>query len=313
MNILFLDTAHIILQRELEYLGCTCSIDDTSNKDKIQRKLNLYDGLIIRSRFSIDKDFLDRCTTIKFIARVGAGLENIDVDYANQKGITCMNAPEGNRDAVGEHSLGMLLSLFNHLGKANAEIKLGKWMREENRGIELTGKTVGIIGYGNTGKSFARKISGFSVEVLAYDIKPILSDEFAKQVDLETIFKKTQILSIHTPLTNKTLKMFNYKFICKFKNPFYLINTARGKIVDTKALVKGLKQCKILGACLDVLEYEKTSFEQLYLDNLSNEMEYLIKSDKVILSPHVAGLTKESNIKMARTIVDKIKYEFDLK
>ena len=310
MKILFLDTVHITLKKGLEGLGYICTLDNTSSKSKIQRVLNSYGGIVIRSRFKIDKNFLNQCNTIKFIARVGAGLENIDIDYATKKGIACISAPEGNRDAVGEHTLGMLLSLFNNLNRANTQVKSGEWLREENRGNELAGKTIGIIGYGNMGKSFAHKLSGFSAEVLAYDIKPNCTDQFAKQVDLQTLFKKTQVLSIHTPLTNKTSKMFDEEFINKFDKPFYLLNTARGKIVDTKALVKGLKQKKILGACLDVLEYEKISSEELCSDNLPEEMNYLINSNNVLLTPHIAGWTKESNIKMAQIILEKIKQNF---
>jgi len=249
---------------------------------------------------------MDHATNLKFIARVGAGLESIDEDYAAKKGIHLISAPEGNRNAVGEHALGMILMLFNKLKKADLEIRKGKWLREDNRGLELEGRTVGIIGYGNMGKSFAKKLCGFDCEVICYDIKENVGDEYARQVSLEELFEKTDVLSLHTPQTELTKKMVDQNFIGKFKNPFYLINTARGSAVVTDDLVEALKNGKIPGACLDVLEYEKASFENFFTeDNLPEAFQYLIKSDKVILSPHVAGWTVESRFKLADTIVKK--------
>ncbi|MEE9408867.1 MAG: 2-hydroxyacid dehydrogenase [Polaribacter sp.] len=311
MKILHLDTNHPLLIDQLNDLGFTNNEDYTSSKAEIENKIHLYDGFIIRSRFSIDKNFLDKATNLKFIARVGAGLENINCDYATSKNIELIAAPEGNRNAVGEHSLGMLLSLFNKLNKADKEVRNGKWLREENRGIELDGRTVGLIGYGNMGKSFAKKLRGFDVEVLCYDLKPNVSDENCKQVTLEELQKKAAILSLHTPQTELTKNMINEKFINNFKNNFWLINTARGKSVVTKDLVSALETGKILGAGLDVLEYEKASFENLFSDNkLPEAFKYLIHSENVILSPHVAGWTVESKEKLAQTIVDKIKNKF---
>mgnify|MGYP003635022553 CR=1 FL=1 len=311
MKVLLLDTNHPLLQKGLENLGFICDEDYTSPREKIAERIHQYDGFIIRSRFAIDSHFLDKATHLKFIGRVGAGLENIDVTYAETKGIQLIAAPEGNRNAVGEHALGMLLSLFNKLNKGDREIRLGKWQREANRGIELDGKTIGLIGYGNMGKAFAKKLKGFDVEVLCYDIKAHLSDENAKQVSLEEIQDKSDILSLHTPETALTLQMVNTNFINAFKKPFWLINTARGKSVVTADLVNALKSGKILGAGLDVLEYEKSSFENLFTDNsLPEAFNYLIKSENVLLSPHVAGWTLESNQKLAQTIVDKIKDKF---
>ena len=311
MKVLHLDSNHPLLIQQLADLGYTNHEDYTSSKDQIETKIHEYDGIVIRSRFTIDKQFLDNATNLKFIGRVGAGLENIDCDYALQKNIELISAPEGNRNAVGEHALGMLLSLFNKLNKADKEVREGKWLREENRGIELDGKTVGIIGYGNMGKAFAKKLRGFDVEVLCYDIKPNVGDQNCQQVSLEELQEKADVLSLHTPQTELTMNMVNESFINSFKNPFWLLNTARGKSVVTKDLVAAIESGKILGAGLDVLEYEKKSFENLFTETQMPEaFQYLINSEKVLLSPHVAGWTLESNEKLAQTIVDKVKKKF---
>jgi D-3-phosphoglycerate dehydrogenase len=311
MKILHLDTNHPLLINQLTNLGFVNDEDYTSSKLEIEEKIHLYDGLIIRSRFSIDTHFLDKATNLQFIGRVGAGLENINCTYAESKDITLIAAPEGNRNAVGEHCLGMLLSLLNKLNKADKEVRNGQWLREENRGVELDGKIVGLIGYGNMGKSFAKKLRGFDVKVLCYDVKPNVSDKNCKQVSLAELQEKTDILSLHTPQTALTKNSVNMDFINKFKKNFWLINTARGTSVNTNALVEALKSGKILGAGLDVLEYEKSSFENLFSDDkMPSAFQYLIKSDKVLLSPHIAGWTIESNEKLAQTIVDKIKEKF---
>jgi D-3-phosphoglycerate dehydrogenase len=310
MKVLHLDTNHNLLINQLNDLGFTNHEDYTSSKAEVESKIHEYDGIVLRSRFTIDKQFLDAATKLKFIGRVGAGLENIDCDYAQEKGVFLISAPEGNRNAVGEHALGMLLSLFNNLNKADAEVRVGKWLREDNRGIELDGRTVGLIGYGNMGKAFAKKLRGFDVEVLCYDIKPHVEDANAKQVSLSEFQEKVDVVSLHTPQTPLTLNMINEPFINQFKKPFWLINTARGKSVVTKDLVTALKSEKILGAGLDVLEYEKASFETLFSSKLPEAFQYLIESDRVLLSPHVAGWTVESKEKLAQTIVDKIKAKF---
>ena len=311
MKILHLDSNHPALIEQLNFLGCTNDEDYTSSKAEVEAKIHLYDGLIIRSRFSINASFLEKAKNLKFIGRVGAGLENIDCSYAENNGITLIAAPEGNRNAVGEHCLGMLLSLFNKLNKANGEIKKGQWLREENRGVELDGKTVGVIGYGNMGKSFAKKLRGFNVEVLCYDLKPNVSDDCCKQVSLREFQQKVDVLSLHTPQTELTRNMVNTNFIQSFKKNFWLLNTARGTSVVTKDLVIALKSGKILGAGLDVLEYEKASFENLFTnDKIPKAFQYLINSNNVLLSPHVAGWTFESKEKLAQTIVDKIKKNY---
>ena len=308
MRILHVDTNHPLLINQINDLGFINNEDYTSSKEKIEAKIHKYDGIIIRSRFTIDKQFFDKAVNLKFIGRVGAGLENIDCDYAKHKGVTLIAAPEGNRNAVGEHTLGMILSLFNKLNKADQEVRQGKWLREDNRGIELDGKTIGIIGYGNMGRAFAKKLRGFDVEVLCYDIKNNVEDDNCKQVSLEELQNKSDVVSLHTPETPLTMGMINTKLINKFKKPFWFINTARGKSVVTKDLVEALKSGKILGAGLDVLEYEKSSFEQLFSsDKLPEAFQYLTHAQNVILSPHVAGWTVESKAKLAQTIVDKIK------
>ena len=310
MKVLHLDTNHPLLIQQLDALGFTNDEDYTSSKEEIEVKISQYHGIIIRSRFTIDKQFLDAATNLKFIGRVGAGLENIDCDYALKKRIELIAAPEGNRNAVGEHALGMLLSLMNKLNKADQEVRQGKWLREANRGIELDGKTVGIIGYGNMGKAFAKKLRGFDVTVLCYDIKPHVGDENCQQVTLEELQTKADVVSLHTPQTPLTLGMVNAEFINSFKKPFWFINTARGKSVVTKDLVEALRSGKILGAALDVLEYEKASFETLFSSELPEAFQYLIQAENILLTPHIAGWTVESKAKLAQTIVDKIKGKF---
>ncbi len=311
MKILHLDTNHPLLLEQLSSFGFKNDEDYTSSKTEIEDKIHLYDGIIIRSRFSIDATFLDKATNLKFIGRVGAGLENIDCVYAEAKGVQLIAAPEGNRNAVGEHALGMLLSLFNKLHSSNTEVKEGSWLREENRGVELDGKTVGLIGYGNMGKSFAKKLQGFDVDVICYDIKEGVGDANGVQVSLEELQKRADVLSLHTPQTPLTIGMVNTAFINRFSKPFWLINTARGKSVVTKDLVAALSSGKILGAGLDVLEYEKSSFESLFSNTkLPDDFNYLMNADNVLLTPHVAGWTVESKEKLAQTIVDKIKEKF---
>ncbi len=306
-KILHLDSNHPLLMQMLTDAGFQNLEDYTSSKADVQRIISGYDGIVIRSRFKIDREFLDAAAGLKFIARVGAGLESIDCDYAAQKGIALIAAPEGNRNAVAEHALGMLLSLFNNLNKADREIRAGHWNREANRGHELDGKTVGIIGYGNMGKAFAKKLRGFDIEVVCHDILPGVGDENARQVSLSELHEKADVLSLHLPWTPETDKMIDADFIDKFAKPFWLINTSRGKNVVTADLVNALESGKILGAGLDVLEYEKSSFERLFDDGtIPAAFDYLLKSDKVILTPHIAGWTFESHEHLARVIATKI-------
>ena len=311
MKILHIDKNHPLMLSQLAAQGFENYEDYSSSKSEIEAKIADYDGIIIRSRFPIDKTFLDKATRLRFIGRVGAGLENIDVAYAERKGISLIAAPEGNRNAVGEHALGMLLALLNKLKKANNEVKKGLWLREENRGWELDGKTVGIIGYGNMGKSFAKKLRGFDCQVVCYDILPNKGDELARQVTLVDFFRQVDVVSLHTPQTPQTVGMINESFINSFAKSFWFLNTARGKSVVTDDLVSALKSGKVLGAGLDVLEYEKASFEDFFSDEeLPESLKYLLEAENVILTPHIAGWTLESKEKLAQTIVDKIIYQF---
>lgn len=306
-KILHIDANHPLLIDELAKHGFENVEAYQIPKEELQQHIHLYEGIIIRSRFRLDEAFLQKATHLKFIGRVGAGLENIDEAYAKQQNIQLFNAPEGNRNAVGEHALGMLLSLFNKLHSAHQEVCQGIWKREENRGYELDGKTIGIIGYGNMGKAFAKKLRGFDVEVICYDIQPNVGDENAIQVSLSDLQKRADVLSLHTPITPETHQMIDASFIQAFQKAFWFINTARGNSVVTEDLVEALKSGKILGAGLDVLEYEKSSFEQLFEDgNLPPAFAYLTQAKNVILSPHIAGWTQESKVKLAQTIVDKI-------
>ncbi|WP_339684711.1 2-hydroxyacid dehydrogenase [uncultured Nonlabens sp.] len=307
MKVLHLDSNHVILAQKLEQAGFENHFDYTSSKEDIMKVIGKYDGMIVRSRFPIDKEFLQAATSLKFIGRVGAGLENIDLDVAQQQGISCYNAPEGNRNAVGEHALAMLLSLFNHLNRADREVRSGLWRREENRGLELDGKTVGLIGYGNMGKAFAKKLSGFDCKVICHDIEEHVGDKNCTQVSLQELQQQADVLSLHTPQTKLTIGMIDKAFIEAFSKPFYLINTARGKSVVTEDLVAALKSTKILGAGLDVLEYEKGSFESLFRNSeIPTAFAALLEMDNVLLSPHVAGWTVESKYQLADVIANKI-------
>ena len=308
VHILHIDSNHPLLWDQLEQAGFVNHKDFTSSKEEIEAKIQDYQGIVIRSRFKIDKTFIDKATNLQFIARVGAGLESIDCDYAESKNIALIAAPEGNRNAVAEHSLGMILSLFNNLNQADAEIRSGHWNRESNRGHELDGKTVGIIGYGNMGKAFAKKLRGFEVDVLCYDIQENIGDANAKQVSFAEFQQKVDVLSLHLPWTPETDKMVNAEFINGFVKPIWIINTSRGKNIVTADLVAALQSGKVLGAGLDVLEYEKLSFETLFQEATTPEaFQYLLNAKNVILTPHIAGWTVESHERLAQVIVDKIK------
>jgi D-3-phosphoglycerate dehydrogenase len=308
-KVLHIDENHPLLLDGLESLGYQNILAYDTPLSKLLPKLQQYRGVIVRSRFPINKEFLDKAVNLKFIARVGAGLENIDISYAEKMDVDLISAPEGNRNAVGEHALGMLLGLMNKIRLGHESIRDGFWLREKHRGWELEGKTVGIIGYGNTGKSFAKKLKGFNnLKVVYYDIKPNMGDDFAQQVSLEELQEKAQILSLHIPQSNETIGMINNKFINKMHHSFWLINTARGKAVVTEDLVIALKSGKILGAGLDVLENESSSFYSiLNTSKPSDTLTYLMNAEQVILTPHVGGWTFESHKKLAQTILDKIK------
>lgn len=308
MDILFIDTADPSLWEQLTADGHHCTLDNTSPKEAVQAGLHRYDGIVIRSRFKVDRALIDAGSRLRFIARVGAGLENIDCEYAASKGIRLIAAPEGNRQAVGEHAVGMLLTLMRRIAIADAEVRSGRWIREGNRGYEIQGRTVGIIGYGNMGGSFARCLSGFGVETLAYDIKEgDYSDAYARKASMDELFERADIVSLHVPLTPLTRSMADRAFFEGFKKPIYFINTARGACCVTRDLVRAMEEGRVTGAALDVLEYEKSSFEDFFQGELPAEFSYLVRSPRVVLTPHIAGWTHESNRKMARAIVEKIR------
>ena len=310
MKILLLDHNHPLITDQLLAKGFILEEDFTSSYDEVLKKIDHYGGIIIRSRIPLDKNFLENARNLKFIARVGAGMENIDLKAAKDLGIELINSPEGNRDSVAEHVVGMLLILMNRLFIASNEVKNGIWKREENRGDELLGKTFGIIGYGNMGKATAKRLSGFGVKVIFHDILPDLEDEFATQVSLETLQKEADILSLHIPLDESTKYLVDESFISEMNKNFYFVNTARGKNVKTSALVNAIKNGRVLGAALDVLEYEKSSFENLDSSSENDDLQFLLSSEKVIVTPHIAGWTHQSKEKLAQFIVDKIITKF---
>ncbi len=307
MKVLFIDATNEALVKTLQENNFECSYLPDISEAAIWETIHNYDGVITRSKITFDNKLIDKAQKLKFIGRVGADMEKIDVKYAENKGITCLNAPEGNRDAVGEHAVAMILNLFNNLCRTNSQVKNGIWKREDNIGTEIGNKTIGIIGYGNTGSAFARKICGFSSRILSYDkYKTNYEDGFSEETTLEEIFEETDILSLHVPLTEETHYMVNEQFLTKFKKNIYLINTAKGKVVNTDDLTKAMINGKVLGATLDVLEFEKNSFEKLHFGDMPESMQYLIDSDSVVLSPHIAGWTKESDYKLAKVLADKI-------
>jgi len=306
MKILHLDTTHPFLEKELEKIGFDNHLDFDSLKSDLE--LSDYFGIIIRSRISIDKDFIDKCKNLKFIARIGSGTENIDVDYAKQKGIQIISTPEGNSNAVGEHALGMLLSLLNNINSSDNEVQKGTWNRESNRGTELKDKTIGLIGYGNTGKSFAKKLIGFDLNTIYYDIKKIQKDKYANPVSLNYLKNNADIISLHTSITKESIGLIDNNFIESCAKPFWLINTSRGNCVVVDDLIKGLKIGKVLGAGLDVIEFEKKSFEKLSVnENDQSSLNYLNNSSNTILTPHIAGWTHESKIELVKVALEKIK------
>lgn len=308
MHILFIDALPPnTLEQTLKNNGFEVSYFEGKDKTLLFQSLHRYDGLVIRSKFVIDRDFLDHAPNLKFIARAGAGMENIDVKAAKERGIQCLHSPEGNRDAVAEQAIGMLLMLFNRLRTADQEVREGIWRRFENMGTEIMAKTIGIIGYGNTGSRMARKLAGFDANILIYDkYKSDFGSDLYKEASLEEIYRQADILSLHIPLTDETKGWINDSFIHQFHKPFYLINTSRGQIVQTDALVRALQEGKILGACLDVIEYESYNFDNPSAFHSIPAYQYLLSSDKVIMSPHIAGWTHEAFAKMNTILAEKI-------
>ena len=309
MRILHIDSNHPSLISMLIKNGHVNHSDFISSKHDIGLVIKNYDGLILRSRFKIDKEFIDKAINLKFIARVGSGIENIDSKYAKTKNIEVISSPEGNSNAVGEHAMGLLLSLLNNINTSSVQVKKGVWVREQNRGHELEGKTVAILGLGNTGKSFAKKIAAFNCNIIFHDINDDIKSDIAKKSSLDDIYENADVLSLHLPHTNLTFNLFNKTFIEKFNKPFWLLNTSRGSIVNTADLIEALKINKVLGAGLDVLDIESSSFTEIINDK--NEDFHKLSSFKnVIITPHIAGWTFESNIKLSKIVVDKINNYF---
>lgn len=331
-KVLFIDSVHPCLQKELEKLGYNCEIKTNTPRSGIEKIISGYFGLVVRSRITLDKKILSLAKNLKFIARSGSGMESVDVNYARKMGILCINSPEGNRQAVAEQALAMLLNLFNNICRANEEVRQGLWNRESNRGTELNGKIIGIIGYGNTGSAFAQVLSGFNVTVLAYDKykkgfgkqwkdgkvqekKPNSKNSPVYEVSLSEIFKHADIVSLHIPLTEETHYLADVQFFKKFNKNIYLVNTSRGPIVKTTDLVKNLESGKVAGACLDVIEYEETSFENLTKTGtkavkIPPAFSWLLQSDRVVLTPHIAGWTVESYRKLSMVLAEKIRKAF---
>jgi D-3-phosphoglycerate dehydrogenase len=306
-KLLFIDTVHPVLKERLTSRGFLCVDGTKMTREEVLFELQDTYGIVIRARFTLDKDFLLSADKLKFIARSGSGLENIDQNYCIDRGIELFNSPEGNRNAVAEHALGMLLALLNKLNLSDRQVKNGIWDREGNRGEELDGKTIGIIGYGNNGAAFAKKLRGFDVKILAFDkYKTGFGDHFVQECTLQAIFQQADVVSFHIPLNKETKYLANDTFFNSFTNPIRLVNLSRGKIVNTKDLVYALKTEKVLGACLDVLEFETKSFESFFEQHLPEEFNFLIHSDKVLLSPHVGGWTTESYFKLSNVLADKI-------
>lgn len=307
MNVLLADSNHNVLHETLIAHGLECDQFWNKTNEELISILPNYDAVVLRSKFKITKEIVDACPNLKCIGRVGAGMENIDVAYAQSKGIKCVHAPEGNMDAVGEHAIGMLLMLLNNIKKADVEVRKGIWIRAENRGRELKHLTVGIIGYGYMGSSFAQKLIGFGCEILAYDkYKSGFGDKHIKETHMQEIFEKADIVSLHVPYNHETHYMVNTAFLHSFKKPVYVINTARGKCLNTGNLVEAMGNGRVLGACLDVLEYETVSFEALDQSKLPEPFKYLIQSERTILTPHIAGWTHDSNYKMSKLIAEKM-------
>lgn len=307
MKVVFLDTVHPILAERLTKAGYSCLEASELSKDECLNAISDAHGIVIRSRFAMNEEFLQFAPNLKWIARSGAGMENIDEAYCKKRNILLYNAPEGNRNAVGEHALGMLLTLMNKLHTADREVRGGKWDREGNRGVELDGKTVGIIGYGNNGSAFAKKLRGFDVKLMAYDkYKKGFGDHFVMECTLNAILKNADVISLHIPQNKETIWMINDVFFQKVQKPIYFLNLSRGKIVETSALVNALKSGKVVGAGLDVHEYEKSSFESFYEQDLPEDFRHLLSSDQVILTPHVGGWTQESYFKLSDVLANKI-------
>lgn len=307
-RILVADRTHEVLEQRLREAGFAVSVEPDHDYESLVRAAQGCEGLVVRSKVVIDRAFIDRVPSLRCIGRVGAGMETIDVDYAESRGIRCLNSPEGNRDAVGEHAVGLLLSLLDNIARADAEVRQGLWRREANRGYELGPLTVGIIGYGNMGQSFAKRLGGFGCRIVVYDkykdIKDFKGPKDLEVVELAELQREADVVSFHVPLTDETRHYLDAAFIEKMGRPFFVVNTARGAVVDTEALVQGLESGKVRGAALDVLEYENMQADSL--GEVPPSVQYLMHSPRTVLTPHVAGWTVESKYKLAAVLADKI-------
>lgn len=306
MRILVTDNTHAALAETLEAAGHRVTVDTGATYDTILSQIKDYDALVVRSRVAIDKGFLDRARHLRCIGRVGAGMETIDVEYATRLGIRCLNSPEGNRDAVGEHAVGLLLALFNNIARADAQVRNGIWHREENRGVEIKGKTVGIIGFGNMGAALAQRLQGFECEIIAYDkYRPHgYAPAYVQEVSLEELQARAEIVSLHVPLTDETRHMADADFFNSMHNAIYLVNTARGAVVSTADLADAVRTGRVKGAALDVLEYEDMSKDGIDTDHA--DLQFLLGHPNVVFSPHVGGWTVESKYKLAKVLADKM-------
>ena len=307
-KIVLIDPPHPVLLRQLRELGFELLEHYQTSRAELRALLPDCEGLLVRSRLAIDQALLEVGTQLRFVARYGVGVEHIDLDYAAQRGIKVFTSPEGSRDTVGEHTIGMLLMLLNNLSRADREVKANQWRREPNRGVEIKGKTVGILGYGNMGQAFAQRLQGFGARVIAYDkYKKDYGDAFAQEVSLAELQAQADIISLHIPYEPDNHHFIDQAFLAACARPVYLINTARGTVLHTADVVAGLQSGKVLGAALDVLEYEELSFASLDLATLPAPFQYLQQADNVVLSPHIAGWSYESKKGHALTLVRKIK------
>lgn len=312
-SVVFIDSVHSVLWDRLQEMGWRCVDKTDLSVAELKEEIQFYQGIVIRSKFKLTKEILETCKDLKFIARAGSGLENIDLIAAIDLGVKVISSPEGNRDAVAEHAMGMLLMLMNNLKRADQEVRKGLWRRSENRGFELKGKTIGLIGYGVMGKAFAKRLKGFGINIIAYDRnKTGFSNDITTEVSLVKLKEEADIVSLHMDFHENNKYFVDIDFIESCKKPFYLINTARGFNVNSIDLVSALKTGKILGACLDVLEYESLSFETISNTKIPPALAYLKNADNVILSPHIAGWTHESHFKLSNVLADKIKLHFNL-
>ena len=308
MNILVTDHTHPVLPQMLRDAGHHVDIDPAVDYDSLLAVVGRYDALVVRSKVVIDRNFLDHAHHLRCIGRLGAGMETVDTDYAARLGIVCLNSPEGNQDAVGEHATGLLLALFNHIACADAEVRRGLWQREANRGLEVKGKTVGIIGFGHMGSAFAQRLQGFECTLLAYDkYKPAgYAPAYVQEVSLAELQRRADVVSLHVPLTDETHYMVDSAFLHAFTNDIFLINTSRGGVVKTADLAAALEEGKVRGAALDVMEYEDMTADGLDTTALPADFQYLLSSPRMVLTPHVAGWTTESKEKLARVLAEKI-------